>query len=77
MSRYYATAVLRKSKNRFKVGTVAWLKEPFESWAATAEMGQPERADELAPHYTLPTARRARQLGKIHRLAAPLIAGPK
>jgi hypothetical protein len=55
--RYYATAVLRKSKNRFKVGTVAWLKEPFESWAATAEMGQPERADELAPHYTLPTVK--------------------
>ena len=28
--RYYATAVLGRSKDRLKVATVAWLKQPFE-----------------------------------------------
>ena len=36
-SRYYATAVLEKGRDRLKVATIAWQKEPFESWASTAE----------------------------------------
>jgi hypothetical protein len=34
---YYATAVLTKTADRLKLATVAWLKEPFESWMARAE----------------------------------------
>jgi len=36
-SRYYALAVLEKSDNRIKLATVAWLKEPLESWLARVE----------------------------------------
>ena len=35
--RYYATAVLEKSRDRLKVATVAWPKQPFESWRGQAE----------------------------------------
>jgi hypothetical protein len=36
-SRYYATAVLAKTNDHLKLATVAWPKEPLESWLATAE----------------------------------------
>ncbi len=35
-SRYYATAVVRKTSDRVMLATVTWLKEPFESWRASA-----------------------------------------
>src|SRR6266478_5749041 len=34
---YYAVAVTNKGKDRLKVATVAWLKEPLRSWLAKAE----------------------------------------
>jgi N-acetylneuraminic acid mutarotase len=34
---YYATAVIKKTSDRLKLATVAWSKEPLESWIATAE----------------------------------------
>ena len=34
-SQFYATAIVRKSEDRLSVATVAWRKEPFESWRAT------------------------------------------
>jgi N-acetylneuraminic acid mutarotase len=53
-SRYYATAVLEKGKDRLKVATIAWMKEPFEAWAATAGDQTRQAPVELAGGYTLP-----------------------
>ena len=36
-TRYYMTAVISKSGDHLKVATVAWPKEPLESWLARAE----------------------------------------
>jgi hypothetical protein len=46
-ARYYATAVLKKGNDQLKVATVAWQKEPLESWAARTEMEAPEMTEEL------------------------------
>src|SRR5207245_4916066 len=35
--RYYATAIVKKSKDRLKLATVEWRKESFESWRDSAE----------------------------------------
>src|SRR5438552_6360960 len=35
--RYYATTVVEKTNDRLKLATVAWSKEPLESWLAKAE----------------------------------------
>jgi N-acetylneuraminic acid mutarotase len=53
--RYYATAVVKKSKDRLKLATVAWRKEPFESWRARAENQTPRVMATVSPNYTLPT----------------------
>jgi N-acetylneuraminic acid mutarotase len=34
---YYATAVVSKSGDHLKVGTISWQKEPLESWLARTE----------------------------------------
>ncbi|HZD07994.1 MAG TPA: hypothetical protein VE176_07085, partial [Candidatus Limnocylindrales bacterium] len=34
---YYAAAVMKKGKDRLKLATIAWLKEPLGSWLAKAE----------------------------------------
>jgi len=34
---YFATAVIEKNSNGFKVATVCWPKEPLEAWLAQAE----------------------------------------
>src|SRR5207247_10772834 len=38
---YYAVAVMKKGKDRLKLATVAWLKEPWRSWLAKAEAQVP------------------------------------
>src|SRR5438874_6846252 len=38
---YYAVAVTKKGKDRLKLATVAWLKEPLRSWLARAEAQMP------------------------------------
>src|SRR5207237_1122338 len=34
---FYATAVLKKGKDRLKVATIQWPKESLEAWRAKAE----------------------------------------
>jgi N-acetylneuraminic acid mutarotase len=34
---YYATEVISKDKDRLKLATIAWMKQPFDSWRAKAE----------------------------------------
>ncbi len=53
-SRYFATQVLDKGPNRIKIATIAWQKEPFESWARRADAGQGETRIESTAHYALP-----------------------
>src|SRR4029077_4490991 len=36
-SRYYATAVIEKGKDRLRLATVSWVKEPLGSWVAHAQ----------------------------------------
>ena len=52
--RYYATTVIEKTDGYLKLGTIAWLKEPLESWLSRAE--KDIRAETTAPNasYTLP-----------------------
>ena len=52
--RYYATAVLEKGKDRLKVATVAWLKQPFESWRGQAESQPRTLSATSAANYNLP-----------------------
>jgi N-acetylneuraminic acid mutarotase len=52
--RYYATAVIEKTKDRLKLGTVSWLKEPFESWIVKAESQAPTPIAAPGSNYTLP-----------------------
>src|SRR5207247_4431457 len=38
---YYAVAVMKKGRDRLKLATIAWLKEPLRSWLAKAEAQAP------------------------------------
>src|SRR5205823_11354416 len=38
---YYATAVITKGTDRLKLATIAWMKQPFDSWRAKAETRLP------------------------------------
>src|SRR6266478_6429571 len=51
---YYAVAVMSKGKDRLKLATVAWLKEPLRSWLAKAEALVPVTMAALTANYTLP-----------------------
>src|SRR5205823_2070186 len=51
---YYAVAVMNKGKDRLKLATVAWLKEPLRSWLAKAEALVPVTMAALTANYTLP-----------------------
>ena len=52
---YYAVAVMKKGKDRLKLATIAWLKEPLRSWLAKAETEVPlTRAAVSSTNYTLP-----------------------
>src|SRR5205823_4541257 len=51
---YYAVAVTKKGKDRLKLATVAWLKEPLRSWLAKAEAQVPTTMAAVSASYTLP-----------------------
>ena len=53
--RYYATAVVKQTKERLKLATVEWRKEPLESWRARAERQMPKPMTAVTASYTLPT----------------------
>jgi Kelch motif. len=54
-SRYYATAVIEKTRERLKLATVTWPKEPFESWIGRGESQWPKEIVAATANYTLPT----------------------
>src|SRR6266496_1678131 len=51
---YYALAVTKKGKDRLKLATVAWLKEPLRSWLARAEAQMPATMATVSADYALP-----------------------
>ena len=51
---YYAVAVMNKGKDRLRLATVAWLKEPLRSWLAKAETQMPVTMAAVSANYTLP-----------------------
>jgi len=51
---YYAVAVMKKGKDRLKLATVAWLKEPLRSWLAKVEAQAPVTMAAVSANYTLP-----------------------
>src|SRR6266446_435793 len=51
---YYAVAVMNKGKDRLKLATVAWLKEPLRSWLAKAETQVPVTMAAVSANYALP-----------------------
>src|SRR5438552_3531222 len=51
---YYAVAVTNKGKDRLKLATVAWLKEPLRSWLAKAETQVPVTMAAVGANYALP-----------------------
>jgi N-acetylneuraminic acid mutarotase len=52
---YYAIAVISKGKDLLKLATIAWLKQPFDSWRAQAERQMPSTmAAEVTADYRLP-----------------------
>ena len=55
-SDYYSTAVITKEKNRLKLATISWQKQPFDSWRAkaTRDANLTTTAAAVAANYTLP-----------------------
>jgi hypothetical protein len=53
--RYYTMAVLNKSKDRMRLATVEWRKEPLEFWEAKAERQPPKVVVAVTANYVLPT----------------------
>src|SRR6266481_7535256 len=51
---YYAVAVTNKGKDRLKLATVAWLKEPLRLWLAKAETQVPVTMAAVSANYALP-----------------------
>src|SRR5438876_690610 len=51
---YYAVAVMNKGKDRLKLATVAWLKEPLRSWLDKAETQVPVTMAAISANYALP-----------------------
>jgi N-acetylneuraminic acid mutarotase len=51
---YYALAVMKKGKDRLKLATIAWHKEPLQSWLAKAEAQAPVTMAAVTADYTLP-----------------------
>src|SRR5437879_4329710 len=51
---YYAVAIMKKGKDRLKLATIAWLKEPLRSWLAKAEAEVPMTMAAVSTSYTLP-----------------------
>jgi len=53
--RYYATAIVKKTKDRLRFATVEWRKEPLEFWRAKAENEMPKVMAAVSANYKLPT----------------------
>ena len=53
-ARYYATAVIEKNNDHFKLATVEWRKEPLESWLARTENQVPNAVGAASGNYALP-----------------------
>src|SRR5262249_37806671 len=51
---YYAVAVMKKGKDRLKLATITWLKEPLRSWLAKAETQVPVAMAAVSANYKLP-----------------------
>src|SRR6266480_1203001 len=51
---YYAVTVTKKGKDRLKLATIAWLKEPLRSWLAKAEAQVPVTMAAVSVDYRLP-----------------------
>src|SRR5262249_18543420 len=52
---YYAVAVMKKGKDRVRLATIAWLKEPLRSWLVKAETQMPvTMSAAITAKYTLP-----------------------
>jgi N-acetylneuraminic acid mutarotase len=51
---YYAVAVMKKGKDRLKLATIAWLKEPLRSWLSRTETQVPVTMAAVGANYTLP-----------------------
>ena len=54
-SRYYVTAVIKKTNDHLKLATVSWLKKPLQSWLTKAENQFSTAMAVPAGKYTLPT----------------------
>jgi N-acetylneuraminic acid mutarotase len=53
-SHYYVNAVPEKSEAHLKLATIAWSKEPFESWASRVGVGKRNTVMEPIVRYVLP-----------------------
>ncbi len=51
---YYSVAVMKKGKDRLKLVTIAWLKEPLQLWLAKAETQAPVTMAAVSANYALP-----------------------
>jgi N-acetylneuraminic acid mutarotase len=54
-SRYYVTAVIKKTNDHLKLATVSWLKTPLQSWLTKAENQFSTAMAVPAGNYKLPT----------------------
>jgi N-acetylneuraminic acid mutarotase len=54
-SRYYVTAVIKKTNDHLKLATVSWLKKSLQSWLTKAENQFSTAVAVPADNYTLPT----------------------
>ena len=51
---YYATAITSKSKDKLKVATIAWHKQPFDTWRGKTESQAPRTMAAQSDGYSLP-----------------------
>jgi N-acetylneuraminic acid mutarotase len=56
---YYAVAVTKKGKDRLKLATISWLKEPLRSWLSKAQLQAPVTMAALSANYSLPAIHNA------------------
>ena len=53
-TRYYVTALIKKTDDHLSIATVTWSKEPLESWLARAGEQIAKTMPALSANYTLP-----------------------
>jgi N-acetylneuraminic acid mutarotase len=54
-NRYYTTAIISMTRDRLKLATIEWRKEPLESWRARVETQAAQAMTAVNGNYTLPT----------------------